>query len=294
MEAGPTPRLARQSPFDQAWWTRLAVFCLLALLGVAALLLAARRLSGGLQRPLDATTLLIVAICAALAALAIRALWQRSGDADALLLEEPVVRFGPTLPLVVLGFALSLPDLRLETLAAFWAILLGEELWSTQLLPRTLRQHTARPNASPIMAPSAESTSESATASSATSSATPAEIEWAGRAELPEVEHTEQEQVLLRLTRVRNGEGQEVLHATLRVDFEVGQRTSAFHLAFCPPFAYTPEVDAFQIDGPEARLKVCQLLPYGARFDLRLNRAHDEPVAIEIEVIAVGEMLVTG
>lgn len=298
MQARPTPRLTRQhpvAPLERAWWLQLAALCLLGVLGMAALLLAMRRLSGGLERPLEPTTLLIVAILVALAALAIRALWQRSVNDDATLLDEPVVRFGPTLAVVVLGLALSLPELRLETLVAFWAILLSEELWSTQLLPRSLRERTARPTTLPGATPAAEPTVEQpAAVSSSPPSAPPAEIEWAGRAELPEVEHTEQEQVLLRLTRVRNGEGQEVLHATLRIDFEAGQRTSAFHLAFCPPFAYTPEVDAFQIDGPEARLKVCQLLPYGARFDLRLNRAYGEPLAVEIEVVAVGEMLVTG
>ena len=65
-----------------------------------------------------------------------------------------------------------------------------------------------------------------------------------------------------------------------------GQRTASVHIAFCPPFAQTPEVSAEQTAGPPARLKTVQVLPYGARFDLKLAAACPESADVLLEFIA--------
>jgi hypothetical protein len=76
--------------------------------------------------------------------------------------------------------------------------------------------------------------------------------------------------VLQQLTRSRTADGGDLLSGWLRVDLAAGQRTANLHVAFCPPFARAPRVSVQQIDGPEARVKTVQTLPYGVRFDLKV------------------------
>jgi hypothetical protein len=68
--------------------------------------------------------------------------------------------------------------------------------------------------------------------------------------------------------------------------FTAGQRTGSIHVAFCPPFAAVPEVEVEQIDGPEARIKTAQLLPYGVRLDLKLAAASEEPTSVLLQFSA--------
>ena len=86
--------------------------------------------------------------------------------------------------------------------------------------------------------------------------------------------------VTQQLTRSQAADGVEELSGWLRVEFVAGQRTGSLHVAFCPPFAATPELAVEQLDGPEARLKTAQLMPYGARLDLKLAAAAGEPTSV--------------
>ncbi len=73
----------------------------------------------------------------------------------------------------------------------------------------------------------------------------------------------------------------------VRAHFHAQQRTENLHLAFCPPFLTTPTVDLQQLDGPPLQIKAAQVLPYGARVELRLARASDQPVTATIGFTAV-------
>ena len=94
------------------------------------------------------------------------------------------------------------------------------------------------------------------------------------------------EEVTQQLTRSQAANGAEQLAGWLRLPFAAGQRTGNLHVAFCPPFASTPELTVEQIDGPEARIKTAQVLPYGARLDLKLAAAAEEPTAIVLQFSA--------
>ena len=98
-------------------------------------------------------------------------------------------------------------------------------------------------------------------------------------AELPE-------EVTQQLTRSQAADGAEEFSGWLRMPFAAGQRTGSIHVAFCPAMAATPELAFEQIDGPEARIKVAQLLPYGARLDLKLAAAAEEPTAVLVQFSA--------
>jgi hypothetical protein len=84
-------------------------------------------------------------------------------------------------------------------------------------------------------------------------------------------------EVLQHLTRRRSAEGDEELSGWVRMPVAVGQRNGHVHVAFCPPFARTPEWVVHQADGPEARIKTAQLFPYGVRLDLKLSAAAVQP-----------------
>jgi len=78
----------------------------------------------------------------------------------------------------------------------------------------------------------------------------------------------------------------EMIEGTLRVPFERGQRSAAAHVAFCPPLAQSVACDAEQIDGPPATVRVAQLLAYGARFELKLDRVADDSGSVLLRFVA--------
>ena len=94
------------------------------------------------------------------------------------------------------------------------------------------------------------------------------------------------DEVVQQLTRIRTADETEELRGWLRVPFAAGQRTASVHVAFCPPLSVTPQLAVEQIDGPDARLKTAQLLPYGARIDLKLAAASAEAGAVLLEFVA--------
>ncbi len=79
--------------------------------------------------------------------------------------------------------------------------------------------------------------------------------------------------VLQQLTLRTTAEGGQELSGWLRLSLAAGQRTGSLHVAFCPSFDAAPQVQAEAVSGPGCRIKAAQVLPYGARLDVKL----DEP-----------------
>ena len=79
--------------------------------------------------------------------------------------------------------------------------------------------------------------------------------------------------ILQQLTLRTTTEGGQELSGWLRMPLAAGQRTGSLHVAFCPSFNQAPQVQAEAVSGPDCRLKAAQVLPYGARLDVKL----DEP-----------------
>lgn len=86
-----------------------------------------------------------------------------------------------------------------------------------------------------------------------------------------------------QLTRSTEADGRDVCRGSARAEFTVGQRAASIHLAFCPPFATTPQLEAVVSDAFDATVKVGQVWPYAARLDVKLSTpaaaAHDVLVA---------------
>jgi len=96
-----------------------------------------------------------------------------------------------------------------------------------------------------------------------------------------EVRHIEQ-----HLVRGFDAAGHELVAGTLRLVFQPGSQHAAAHVAFCPPLTGKPQVLCRQVSGPEARLKVTQAVPFGARLEARLPKPRSECVALLVEFTA--------
>jgi hypothetical protein len=85
-------------------------------------------------------------------------------------------------------------------------------------------------------------------------------------------------------------DGSESIRAVLSPRLSLGQRTIILHLAFCPPFAQTPEIEFEQESGPAARIKLGQSLPYGARLDVKLQSPADDSTTLAIRLLATARL----
>jgi len=81
-------------------------------------------------------------------------------------------------------------------------------------------------------------------------------------------------------------DGTEQVVGWSQVVFAPGQRLARVHLAFCPPFARSPICEAETTDGPAANVQVGQLLPHGARLEVRLDEAPAERTILRIDYAA--------
>jgi hypothetical protein len=93
-----------------------------------------------------------------------------------------------------------------------------------------------------------------------------------------------EEQLVQQLTRAKTADGADVLRGSLYAAFPIGGRAMSIHVAFCPPFEERPRIEFRQTGGPAARIKLAQLLAFGARFDIKLPTPAqgDETIALDI------------
>lgn len=95
------------------------------------------------------------------------------------------------------------------------------------------------------------------------------------------------ETVLQHLVRIRDAEGRESIHATLRGELAAGERFTTLFVGFCPPFACLPRVEAEVMEGPAAVCKVTQTLHHGAQIDVELDTVQNETAVITVEAVAI-------
>jgi len=92
-------------------------------------------------------------------------------------------------------------------------------------------------------------------------------------------------QIVQHLVRRQNStSGGQRIDGWLRCDFSPGQRTAAVHVAFCPPLAAAPKIEA-RIDpeyGALATCKVAEHYVHGARFEVRLASPAQQATTVRI------------
>jgi hypothetical protein len=250
----------RPLEFLPAGLPRAAAAILLGLLTAAALVVVGRRLAGALANPLESATLLTTGILAAAAGVAIRLGWFFS-PAHRVPRLDRIVMLLTSLNVAALGVGLCVPDTPAIGRFLLCALLGAEESWAwAWYIRRSIPLPVPRPP-SPAPIPRTRLSLE------------------------PDVAVLS-EDITQQLTRSQAADGAEELSGWLRMAFAAGQRTGNLHVAFCPPFAATPQLEVEQLDGPEARIKTAQLLPHGARLDLKLAAAAEEPTSVLLQFSA--------
>jgi hypothetical protein len=274
--------VARSSDRAAAEFCRWLSGTLLGLLLFTALLVGWRRLARALSTPLGPAALSAVGGVAAAAALGARLLWRARRPQAAAAEQGWSTWILPSLALALLAAALSLPSTSSAGLLALWTPLAAEELlaWGS-VAWRAIRSRRRR---------SAEDRRRR-----------PKTLPEESRADLPSTQpagnpgpspkppltvETLPGDVLQQLTRSRAEDGSEQVGGYVRTRFDPGQRTASVHVAFCPPFARTPKLTVRQMDGPAARVKTVQLVPYGTRLDLKLAAASGQSEGVTLEFLA--------
>ncbi len=235
---------------------RSASVAALGLLVAAAMVVAWRRLAGALTSPPPPAVLLTAAVLATSVAAVRGGQWHGARPPVAALWGGMILT---SLATAVLTLGLCLPGTPIAWVAVVGALFAAEESWTwlRRLRPRT-------PSRGAGCQPAVEKGQ-------------------VGNLSLQEVPP---DGVLQQLTRSRAAGGAEEISGWLRTSFAAGQRTASVHVAFCPPLAAVPELAVEQIDGPEARIKTAQVLPYGARVDLKLAAASGEPASVLLQFSA--------
>jgi hypothetical protein len=82
--------------------------------------------------------------------------------------------------------------------------------------------------------------------------------------------------------------GREAIHGTLRVHFEVGQRTAIEHLVFCPMLATVPTLTAEPPYEPGCAVRATHVYRYGARLEIKLREPCDEACDVLVRYKVLG------
>lgn len=230
-----------------------------------------RRVAGELSAPLEPTVLLLVGVSLAVAAATARLAWRCQSERSRAGLPAPAAAALLSAAVLAVGGALSLPGTSPGGLLILWSVLALEEAWAWA--PGGWHRLVAG-SGSP-----ARPRPEGAVAAPDSPASRPLQAR-------PAMQRPPADDVTQQLTRSRTAEGTEILSGWVRVEMASGQRSANVHLAFCPPFARSPRVAVEQVEGPRARIKTVQLLPYGARFDLKLVALSEEAATVLLEFLA--------
>jgi hypothetical protein len=94
--------------------------------------------------------------------------------------------------------------------------------------------------------------------------------------------------VTQRLNYHRTESGRTSVDGWLRIGFVRDQRTAIAHVAFCPAFAHQPTVEAEPLDGPPCDVRSALVLPWGVRWEVRLDAPATEPTELVLGFLATG------
>ena len=248
---------------------RYVVLATTVQLAAISLVLFTRRCYGGFAESPNSWTLLATTVTLVTIGALLRLGWHRERTGRSVLADRWVLA-GPTVSLLLLAGSVSLPGSPVWALVVLWLAVLVEEglCWYAGI--RTGGTWFRRPRESSrqrvsVQAPPPESVVQPAI----------------GQSDQPLAEHVSQ-----MLMRGHEEDGSDVLYGTLRSEFSPGQRAISLHVAICPPMDAVPDFNAEQVDGAPLSIKAAQVLPYGARLDLRLNTSSRQKQAATIRFVA--------
>jgi hypothetical protein len=232
--------------------------------GLVAMLLAWRRLAGALVAPLDGATLLSLTATVLAAAVAVRCHGRWTGAACSRRTMAGEMTLSAALG--VLLVALIVPGTPVWAASLALAALVAEEAWAWWPARN-------RPAGLVLEAVAADAFLASPAASPGPQN----------RTVMPD------ESVSQQLTRGRAVDGREWIAGWLRVRLSRGQRVAHVHVAFCPPLESVPTARLEPKGSPETQVRAAQVMPYGARFDLKLVEPAEEALDVLLEFHAETE-----
>lgn len=230
---------------------------LTAVISLTAVFLLSRRLTGALIHPLPPAMMLGVGMMIACLALGSRSFFPRHGAFASQSWLQKISRWSASIALVLIAISISLPGSSLVGLAALWLIVLGEEVWYWKSYQR--RASRSFGGGGP---PSCD---KATLAINAIAGEPTEEAEW------------QSSSLTQRLTYERTDAGGLAIEGWLRADFQPQQRIAAVHVAFCPPLTGSPHVEAEPLDGPDCTVRPTLVLPWGVRWEIKLDVAATEP-----------------
>jgi hypothetical protein len=260
MEVGGTLpiRSIRFPSLAQTPWRDIIGQALAIVIVFAAMVLMVRRLAGALLTPLPGAALVIVALACCAAAVASIFLQSsvRSNGALSSFTSRPWW-LGISLP--VIAISLSLPGSSLAGLAAMWLAIVGTEfvLWKMPPPWSARIRHAVLPEA--VLSPLTRSPESNDNESVDNDGLDPDAIQT------------------LKYQRI---DGATAVDGWLRVDFAAGQRTAVAHVAFCPAFLQTPTIDAELQDGPACEIRSALVIPWGVKWEVKLDQTAVEPATV--------------
>ena len=266
---------------EAAWVARQAAWLLAGVLALAAVVLCWRRLAGALDLPLGLPFLAAAGGLAVLLAVGARTAARWAADVRNPTTGQCVLSWLVSCSLVAWAASLTMPGVSRAGILMVYALVAVEECWRLGVwFQRTRLGNSLRDELDawarrlgwrwrPLTALDLD-----------TGGRSPQEPDTVADQPVPSGE------VVQELLRLRSEDGAQWLRGRLRTLMAPGQRTVSVHAAFCPPFSSTPNVSVDQSEGPPARVKVAQLLPYGVRFDIRLGDPAEETVSLGLRFTA--------
>lgn len=94
------------------------------------------------------------------------------------------------------------------------------------------------------------------------------------------------DRVVQQFTRVVSADGQETIEGSVAVSVDRGSRMGAAHVGFCPPFPQRPEFELRPATDKGAVFKVGQLLPQGARIEVKLPQPAEAARMVSVQFVA--------
>ena len=88
-----------------------------------------------------------------------------------------------------------------------------------------------------------------------------------------------------QIVRTRDEAGREAIHAVLRAEFQPGEQVQVLHIAFCPPLASPPRLEAMTAGRTVADVKVTAEYTFGARLEVHLSSPAVESIELIVELM---------
>lgn len=266
--AGESSSPARASTWRPRELYRPASLMLLAGLLVGSVLLLVRRSTASAQ-PLDPVLLPLAALALCLTAWLARRLWSLAARRDSR--RRLTLLATTSTSLILFGLALGATGRSWWLALVYWAIVILEESWAWS---RPLVERNS------FRSPHSVDLNSFRSVSFLTE---PSSHDLAG---------TSRQRITQEYTRASLADGQELIRGSLHLALRDGTRVATAHVAFCPPFAERPQFDVRLTAGPACRVKLGQLVPQGARIEIKLHAPAAATDRLSLEFTAHGQALV--